>query len=180
MSKRGSECFGEPLNRLGLEGQAQNDEFKDANERITLESEPCKAAQNVWISTRIFRAAGVLSFVLLFLSPESSPWDLPNASKHWNNFLRHSVLDNWEVSRIASFISGQPMSVGLGAANGENITGGGDGAHVIITGNAVLPKSKRTFNHYFNPNAFALRLWAKLETHEMAPDSTVLGLITGT
>ena len=83
-------------------------------------------------------------------------WDLPNAGKRWNNVLSRSVLDNWEVSGIASFISGQPMSVGLSTTNGENITGGGDGAHVIIAGNAVLPKSKRTFNQYFNPNVFAL------------------------
>jgi hypothetical protein len=33
---------------------------------------------------------------------------------------------------------------------------GGDGAQVILTGNAVLPKSKRTFDHYFNPSVFAL------------------------
>jgi hypothetical protein len=83
-------------------------------------------------------------------------WDLPNTSKHWDNFLSKAILDNWEVSGIASFISGQPMAVGLSTTNNENITGGGDGAQVIVTGNAVLPKSKRTFDHYFNPNVFSL------------------------
>jgi len=48
------------------------------------------------------------------------------------------------------------MNVGLATTNGENITGGGDGARVIITGNAVLPKSQRTFDRYFNPGVFAL------------------------
>jgi hypothetical protein len=57
---------------------------------------------------------------------------------------------------MASFISGQPMNVNLSTTNNQNITGGGDGAQVIIMGNPVLPKSQRTFNHYFNPNAFAL------------------------
>jgi hypothetical protein len=83
-------------------------------------------------------------------------WDLPKASTGWNNLLSRGVLDNWQVSGILSFISGQPMNVNLSTTNGENITGGGDGARVIITGNAVLPKSQRTFDHYFNPNVFAL------------------------
>jgi hypothetical protein len=48
------------------------------------------------------------------------------------------------------------MPVTLSTTNNENITGGGDGAMVIVNGNAVLPKSKRTFDHYFNPNVFAL------------------------
>ena len=83
-------------------------------------------------------------------------WDLPKVSTHWNNAFSRWTLDNWEVSGIASFISGQPMPVKLSTTNSENITGGGDGATVIVTGNAVLPKSKRSFNHYFNPNVFAL------------------------
>jgi hypothetical protein len=48
------------------------------------------------------------------------------------------------------------MNVKLTTTNNENITGGGDRAQAILTGNAVLPKSKRTFSHYFNPNVFAL------------------------
>src|SRR5579872_4651661 len=83
-------------------------------------------------------------------------WELPKVSTHWNNGLSRWALDNWEVSGIASFISGQPMNVGLSTTNNENITGGGDGAEVILTGNPVLPKSQRTFDHYFNPNVFAL------------------------
>jgi len=83
-------------------------------------------------------------------------WDLPKASTHWANLFSRQVLDNWELSGIASFVSGQPMPVTLTTTNNENITGGGDGATVIVTGNAVLPKSKRTFDHYFNPNVFTL------------------------
>jgi hypothetical protein len=83
-------------------------------------------------------------------------WDLPKASTRWNNMFSRGVLDNWEASGILSFISGQPMNVNLSTTNGENITGGGDGARVIVTGNAVLPKSQRTFDRYFNPNVFAL------------------------
>jgi hypothetical protein len=83
-------------------------------------------------------------------------WELPKASTRWNNWFSRWTLDNWEVSGIASFISGQPMNVNLSTTNNENITGGGDGAQVILTGNPVLPKSQRTFDYFFNPNLFAL------------------------
>lgn len=83
-------------------------------------------------------------------------WDLPKASTHWNNPISRWALDGWEVSGIASFITGQPMPVTLGTTNNENITGGGDGAQVILTGNAELSRGKRTFDHFFNPNVFAL------------------------
>jgi hypothetical protein len=83
-------------------------------------------------------------------------WALPKPSAHWNNWFSRWTLDNWQLSGIASFVSGQPMPVNLSTTNNENITGGGDGATVIVTGDAVLPKSRRTFQHYFNPNVFAL------------------------
>jgi Carboxypeptidase regulatory-like domain len=91
-------------------------------------------------------------------------WALPKVSTHWNNGFSRWVLDDWEVSGIVSFISGQPMNVNLSTTNNENITGGGDGAQVIITGNPVLDKSKRTFDHYFNPNAFALPATGQIGT----------------
>jgi len=83
-------------------------------------------------------------------------WELPKASEHWNNGFSRWALDNWEISGLASFVSGQPMNVNLSTTNNENITGGGDGARVIITANPVLPKSQCSFDHYFNPNVFAL------------------------
>jgi hypothetical protein len=83
-------------------------------------------------------------------------WDLPGVGSHWDNPFSRSVINGWELSGIASFISGEPTAIALSTTNGENITGGGDGAKVILTGNPVLSKSKRTFNNYFNPNVFAL------------------------
>jgi hypothetical protein len=91
-------------------------------------------------------------------------WELPKASTHWNNGFSRWALDNWEVSGIASFVSGQPMNVNLSTTNNENITGGGDGAQVILTGNPVLPKSQRTFDHYLNPNVFALPATGQIGT----------------
>src|SRR5579872_4868495 len=83
-------------------------------------------------------------------------WNVPNVSRLWKNWLSRSVFDNWEISGIASFISGTPLNVSLGTTNNLNITGGGDGARVIATGSPVLPKGQRTFNQYFNTSVFAL------------------------
>jgi hypothetical protein len=37
-------------------------------------------------------------------------WDLPKASTHWANLFSRWMLDNWELSGIASFFSGQPTT----------------------------------------------------------------------
>jgi len=91
-------------------------------------------------------------------------WALPKVSTHWNNALSRWALDNWEFSGIASFISGQPMNVNLTTTNNQNITGRGDGAQVILTGNPVMPRSKRSFDLYFNPNVFALPVKGQIGT----------------
>lgn len=91
-------------------------------------------------------------------------WELPKASSHWNNGFSRWALDSWEISGIASFVSGQPMNVNLSTTNNKNITGGSDGAQVTLTGNPVLPKSQRTFDHYFNPNVFGLPATGQIGT----------------
>ena len=83
-------------------------------------------------------------------------WELPKGSRHWNNVLSRSVLDNWSFSGIASFISGAADMATCSPDNGENITGGGDLSKCIKTGNAELSRGSRSFNRYFNTSVFAL------------------------
>jgi hypothetical protein len=82
-------------------------------------------------------------------------WDLPKASSRWNNAVARTALDNWQLSGIVSVASGTPRDVGYSTVDGADITGGGDGARIIVTGNAVLPKSERTFDTFFNTGVFA-------------------------
>lgn len=82
-------------------------------------------------------------------------WDLPKASTLWNNGVTRTVLDNWQISGIASFISGPPMGIGLSTVDGAEITGGGDGARVVVLDNAQLPRSERTVDRFINPTVFA-------------------------
>ncbi len=82
-------------------------------------------------------------------------YDLPKASAHWNNLFSRLALDNWEVSGVTTFASGFPTGIGLTTTDGANITGGGDGARVVVTGKAQKDFGDRTFNQFFNPNVFA-------------------------
>jgi len=82
-------------------------------------------------------------------------WDLPKASRLWDNAVVKWVFDNWQFSGICAFVSGAPQGVSLSLADGADLTGGGDGTTVVMTGRAILPKSERTFSRFFNTSVFA-------------------------
>ncbi len=90
-------------------------------------------------------------------------YKLPNASRLWDNPVLKAVADNWEWSGISEFVSGTPQSYLYGSGNAKfsistgalNLTGGGDGARILVFGDPLAPGSRSTFQ-YLNPNAFAL------------------------
>ena len=82
-------------------------------------------------------------------------YDLPKASRNWNNPLVHWVFDNWQFAGDCAFVSGSPQGVSLSLADGADLTGGGDGNSVVITGPAMLSKGERTFDRFFDPSVFA-------------------------
>jgi len=82
-------------------------------------------------------------------------WELPKASARWPNPVVRHVLDNWQISGITAFVSGQPMGVGFSTTDGADITGGGDGSRIVVTGKAPLPRGQRSFDRWFNTAAFA-------------------------
>ena len=82
-------------------------------------------------------------------------WDLPKVSKAWNNGFSRWALDNWQLSGITTFASGFPMGVTFNTTDGANITGGGDGARVVLTGNPTLSFGQRSLSEYFNTSVFA-------------------------
>ncbi len=73
-------------------------------------------------------------------------WSLPKASGIWSNFLTRAVLDNWQISGIASYLSGTPGGIILKTSNGANITGGGDGARVNLSGNPMQGRPAPSIN----------------------------------
>jgi Carboxypeptidase regulatory-like domain len=88
-------------------------------------------------------------------------WGLPRASQLfgdkavWNNVATRQVFDNWQISGFAEYYSGAPPSttpISLSLSNGQNVTGGGDGARVVETCDPwkKVAHVTRTFHEWFN------------------------------
>jgi hypothetical protein len=82
-------------------------------------------------------------------------WDLP--APGWRNGLVRQTLGGWQISGVASFISGPPVGVPFTTTTALDITGSPtDLPRIVVTGNPILPKSDRTFARNFNTAVFAL------------------------
>jgi hypothetical protein len=82
-------------------------------------------------------------------------WDLPRATRLWDNVAVKALFDNWQVSGITAFVSGTPSGIGFSTVDNADISGGGDGSRIIVTGNPILGRGDRDFNRWFNTAAFA-------------------------
>jgi hypothetical protein len=81
-------------------------------------------------------------------------WDLPRASKLWDNVVMRAVLDNWQLSGITAFTSGTPGAMTLSTVDSIDFTGGGDGTRVVVTGNPSLSGSAQTPLTWFDTSVF--------------------------
>ncbi len=81
-------------------------------------------------------------------------WDLPRASRLWDNIVVKSVFDNWQLSGITAFASGTPSGISFSTVDGADITGGGDGARVVVAGNPILDRGQRSFDRWFDTTVF--------------------------
>jgi len=78
-------------------------------------------------------------------------WNVPRASRLWNTTIIRAILDDWQLSGIASFVRGAPMGITLKTSvNKGDLTGGSDAARVLLVGNPVLSPGDRTLDRYFN------------------------------
>jgi hypothetical protein len=83
-------------------------------------------------------------------------WDVPAASKLIKSKVVSAIADHWQISGIASFISGSPSGIGLSTTTGLDIPGGGDGSRTVVLSNPIIPKGDRNLLRYFNTTAFAM------------------------
>ncbi|MFB3828610.1 MAG: carboxypeptidase regulatory-like domain-containing protein [Bryobacteraceae bacterium] len=81
-------------------------------------------------------------------------YDLPGIGARTGVRPLKWVLDNWQISGITSFMSGNPFTPGFTTVDGQEITGSSDGARITVVGNPKLEKSQKTFNRTFNTDAF--------------------------
>jgi hypothetical protein len=71
---------------------------------------------------------------------------LPSLSKYWDNAVTRTVLADWELSGITSFISGAPAGIGYALVQARDLVGGGGNgvdSRVVLVANPVLDRSQR-------------------------------------
>jgi hypothetical protein len=99
-------------------------------------------------------------------------WDVPKATKLIRNKAIGAIADNWQLSGIASFVSGAPSGISLTTTTGVDIPGGGDGVRPLVLSNPIPPKSERSLAQYFNPSVFVM---PALGSYGNAPRDVVRG-----
>jgi len=80
-------------------------------------------------------------------------YNVPAASRVVHSGVVRYAFDNWVLSGIAQFATGQPAGMSFSTTDGTNLTGGGDAQRMDIVGNAY-EGSIHTFAHWFNTAAF--------------------------
>ena len=80
-------------------------------------------------------------------------YNVPGASKLMPNRIVRYALDNWVLSGIAQFATGQPAAMSFTTTDGTNEVGGGDGQRMDVCGNAYSGNI-HTFYQWFNTAAF--------------------------
>ena len=66
------------------------------------------------------------------------------------------AFNGWQISGIASQLSGAPLGVGFSSATGADFTGSAtQGARIVVLSNPILPKGDRDFFHNFRTDVFA-------------------------
>ena len=99
---------------------------------------------------------GLSSFDQTHVAVINYTYDLPKVSSLWNNVVVRAVLDDWQVSGITAFSSGTPSGVTLALQDSAtDLTGGGDGTRVVVTGDPVLSRGDRSFTRWFDTSVFA-------------------------
>jgi hypothetical protein len=91
----------------------------------------------------------ILTFNVVFDVPKGSRLFDGAAAKVFS-----PILDNWQISTFTTFASGTPVGVGYSTTDNADITGGGDGSRINVTGKAQLPAGERAFDRWFDTSVF--------------------------
>ena len=92
-------------------------------------------------------------------------YTLPHFASHWNNGVARQALNGWELSGIASFISGAPTGINYSFATATNITGAsgvGVDSRVDLSCNPNLGFGNTNFYRAFNTSCIHAPTLAEL------------------
>lgn len=81
-------------------------------------------------------------------------WDLPRASRLWNTPIVKALLDNWQLSGITAFVTGNPAEITYSTVDGADLNGGGDGSRVIVTGDPQPSGFTPSLDGWFDTSVF--------------------------
>jgi hypothetical protein len=104
-------------------------------------------------------------------------WAFPKLPRPLSNFATRAIFDGWQVAGDITYLSGAPAQVGLSVKNNPNITGGGDGARVVLTCNP-MQNAPHTFGQWFNSNCFRAPIAGAMAT-AANPNGTPYSLPAG-
>lgn len=75
-------------------------------------------------------------------------YDLPRTPAMISNHFTRPILNDWHLSGFVTYLSSAPSTLSFSTQDSVNITGGGDGARVVISGNPNNGPKK--FGEYFD------------------------------
>jgi hypothetical protein len=98
---------------------------------------------------------GLASFDQTHVVVFNYSYDLPKLSTRLPNPVVKWVFDDWQLSGITTFASGNPLGFSYSTVDNADITGGGDGGRLNIVGDLELARGDRSFDRWFNTAAVA-------------------------
>jgi hypothetical protein len=83
--------------------------------------------------------------------------DVPKASRIWRNGFTRAALDGWQLSGIATFMSGAPFTPGVALSYSSDITGSptDTAARTVVLRDPRVERGERTFGHFFDGTALS-------------------------
>jgi hypothetical protein len=82
-------------------------------------------------------------------------YNLPGLSRMAPHPVSRFLFDKWQMSGVTAFTSGTPGGITLTTTDGADLTGGGDGQRVNVTGDPRLSHGERGIVRVFNTAVFA-------------------------
>ena len=108
-----------------------------------------------WASRRVWNY-GNSDFDRTHIVQIHALWEAPRLTRLVRNKVLGVIGDNWQLSGIASFVSGEPRGLSLTTTTGLDIPGGGDGVRPVVLASPVLPKSERSLTRFIRRDVFAM------------------------
>jgi hypothetical protein len=108
----------------------------------------------LYADRRLF-SYGLSNFDRTFITNIAGLYEIPGSGRLTNPILK-AALGHWNVSSTITFASGAPSGVSFSTVSGADLTGGGDGQRINVSGNPQLAYGTRNGARFFDTSVFSL------------------------